>query len=261
MAPSLREETADQLVHIVRRLGSQASFGRILLEANSRGVLSWHRTLRRYLDLLVLGGVLKVREEDVGSVNPRQTYTFQRGKPSVWSGLGVLSLHGLNWETTGMDIYSVTTDISGLLRSKLNKLDGKSVLTAALEDAVVHELKEDLERKNTGRTELVAALLATKTVDLPYLLRRADERKIGQATRLLIRKLTDTFTSLPGEAEGRTFLQTRNRFLRILRLYSARGHLKLIDRPGKGRVGIKTVRSLSPSQLVSAAGKQLGVQG
>lgn len=260
MAPPLRHDTASQIVRFVGKLRGQASFGRILVEANRQGVIAWHRTLRRYLDLLVQARVLKVRERDVGSVNLQQLYTLSDSSPRLWTGLAALRLHGLNWEVSDKELYQVNTDLEATVRAKAFSIMGKEKLVAGLEDTLVHELERDaVEQK--GVTELVAAMLATRTVDLPYLLRRADAHRMGQTVRRLIQKIAETFTSLPGDAEGRVYLEARTRFLKILREYNSRGVFKLVETRGVGRRGLALVENLSPDQIVSIAGKQLGVQG
>lgn len=256
----MKPETALRIFRIVGRLKGRASFGNILLEANRQGVLSWHRTLRRYLDLLVQARVLKVRERDVGSVNLQQLYTLADSNPHLWTGLAALRLHGLNWEVSDKELYQVDTDLEATVRAKAFTITGKEKLVAGLEDTLVHELERDAVEQ-TGVTELVAAMLATGTVDLPYLLRRADSHQMGQTVRRLIQKIAETFTSLPGDAEGRVYLEARTRFLKILRGYNSRGVFKLVETRGLGRRGLALVESLSPDQIVSAAGKHLGVQG
>jgi hypothetical protein len=260
MAPSLRQETAREIISIVKKLEARASFRTILVEANSTGVIADHRTLRRYLDLLVQARVLKVRERDVGSVNPQQLYTAIDSKTHLWVGPVAMRLHGLNWDVPDNQLYQITTDLEAMVRGRSQTVQEKTRLVASLEDVLIHELKRDSEEE-TGTTELVAAMLATRTLDLPYLLRRADGLTIGRTTRLLFRKITETFTSLPGDAEGRTFLEARARFLKILRYYNSKGVLRLVETPGKRRHGLTAVQSLTPAQIVSATGKQLGISG
>ena len=260
MSPPLREETFRELISIVERLGSKASFRRILFEANARGVLSWHRTLRRYLDLLVLGEVLRVREKDVGSVNPRQTYTLISKAPRLWTGSKVLQLEGLNWEIADNDLYQVKVDLSALARARLLKMDGRRILATCVEDALVYNLKRDLEEE-TGGIELVAGMLATRPVDLSYLLRRADALRIGEVVRSLMERLIEIFTGKVGDAEAKTFMETRKRFLTIAKTYRERGLIQLLDRHARRKSQVRIVAGLSPAQIVSAAGKQLGVSG
>jgi hypothetical protein len=260
MAPPLRAHTAEQLLRIVGKLKGEASFRNILREASSQGVLAWNMTLRRYLDLLVQAQVLKVSEHDVGSVHPRQLYTKSSTKPVLWTGLTALKLHGLNWDIPDTQLTRTETDLEAVARAKIHALNGKPKLVASLEDALVHEVESDATRQ-TGAIELAAAILATRTVDLPYMLRRADSQNLGQTVRRLFKKITETFTSLPGDVDGRAFLETRTCFLKILRGYNSRGHVKLVEARGRGQLGLDIVEGLRPEQIVSVAAKQLGVSG
>jgi hypothetical protein len=261
VAPPLKQTTAEQLVAAVRRLGGDASFRKILLEANSQGLLADHRTLRRYLDLLVDARIMRVREHDVGSVNLQQLYTVVSSKAQLWFGPIAMRAHGLSWDVPETQLYPLlTADLEVMLRAKPYLDHGQRKLLVGLEDNLVFELGRDTE-EDTGTTELVAAMLATKALDLAYLFRRADSRGNGRTVRVLFKKITDTFTSLPGDVEGRVFLETRTRFLKILRYYNSKGILRLVDRPGRGALGLAIVSNLTANQIVSAAGKQLGVTG
>jgi hypothetical protein len=248
-------------MNIIRSQGGQASFSTILVEAQRRGTLAWHRTLRRYLELLVQGGVLSEKKRDVGSVNPQQLYSPTEKKPTIYSGPKVLELHGLNWDTPLRGLYPVSTDIVGLLRSKPVVLSGRHRLAASREDSLAYEIRRDAD-KTTGTVELVTALAATQTLDLFYLLRRSDELEIGKTIRLLFQKLIHTFTGIAqGGADGKIFLATRERFLQILRQYSKQKALSLLETPGRGAHGIKMVESLTSEHILNATGKQLGITG
>ncbi len=260
MPPLLRESTAAELVRIIKESEKPISFGQILVQANLRGVLSWHRTLRRYLDLLVQSRLLKVEERDVGSVNPQQLYTIQHVKARLWTGFEALAFHGLNWDTPSSDLYPVLTDLAALVRSRPLARKSMTRLFTGLEDSLAYELLRDLARESGG-SELVTGLLATRPVDLAYLLRRSDLLGIGGSTRQLMSRIVDTYLSIPQDVDGRVFLQTRERFLKLQHLYATRGSLRLLETPGRGRLGIGLVKGLSPAQIVSASGKQLGVTG
>ncbi len=260
MSPRLKEYTAQYLVNAVKRLGAEASFGRILLEANREGILAWHRTLRRYLDLLVLGQVLRVEKRDVGSVNPQQLYTVRNNQATVWVGPRVLKEHGLNRDTEDTDMYTVKIDPEGLVRSKPISVNGQPRLAASLEDNIIYELQRD-KLEHMGGAELATALLATRPVDLPYLLRRSDKLGLGSTTRRLLRTIINTFTSLPGDVEGHVFLSTRKNFLRILRQYSSRGFLKLLDSKHVQPSQELSIKHSNASWIVATSAKQLGVSG
>jgi hypothetical protein len=245
---------------IIDSQGGQASFSTILVEAQRRGALAWHRTLRRYLDLLVQGGVIAEKKRDVGSVNLQQLYRITHRKPTVYAGLKILELYGLNWDTPLRSLYPVATDLVGLLRSKSVTLESRQVLAASKEDSLAQEVRRDAD-KTTGTLELVSALAATQTLDLPYLLRRSDELRIGRTVRLLFQKLIQTFSEVLPDVDGKIFLATRERFLKILRQYSKQKALSLLETPGRGVHGIKIVESLTSEHILNAAGKQLGITG
>lgn len=247
-------------MNIISSQGGQASFSTILVEAQRRGALAWHRTLRRYLDLLVQGGVLAEKRRDVGSVNPQQLYSLTRRKPTVYSGPKILELHGLNWDTPLRGLYPVTTDLVGLLRSKPAMLPGRQRLAASKEDSLAHEVRRDAD-KTTGTLELVSALAATQTLDLAYLLRRSDELEVGETVRRLFQKLIQTFTGIHKDADGKILLATRERFLQILRQYAKQKALSLLETPGRGSRGIEMVNALTAAHILNAAGKQLGITG
>jgi len=260
LSPPLRESIIEELLETIGNLGPEASFNRILAEASRRGTLAWHRTLRRYLDLLVQAGRLKVDERKVGSVHPQQLYSIRQTRPSLWAGPAILQIHGLNWDIPDDDIYSFTTDLAAITRAKQVKLGGKELLAAGREDCIVQETRRD-DQKKTGTIELVVAIVATHHLDLHYFFKRSDELKIGQAARLLLERLAEIFTGPALETDARTFLACRERFLKILRTYSREKSLEGSVVSGKGRRGLGLVRALTPLQIVKAAGKQLGLTG
>lgn len=255
----LSPSTASQIVMIATDLGEGASFRRIWLEARRRGVISRDRSLRKYLDLLVASRVLKVRKVKVGAPLPKEIYRRAGRRPLVLAGLGCLQKHGLNWEGEG-ELHPIGIDLEGVVRGLLHQLNGKNVLLASLEDGLLYELRLDHE-KRTGSTEFVGAMLATRPVDLPYLIRRADQWRLGKAARLLLRRLLDLFSSKPDVEDIATYLAVRDKFLRIMRNYASHGVDRLIDSRATGTIALRVVKHLSEEQVLAAAGKQLGVRG
>jgi len=247
---------ARELTKIVTKLGDAASFRNILREAARSGVLRENKTLRLYLNLLIAGNVLRVRSRDVGSVRLQQLYRVNSEKPEVMVGLAVLGRHGLNWDVPEEARRIVSTDFRGLARSRLFN----SVLMAPLEDCLVHELYMDA-RKRTGSITFVTAILSTRRLDLPYLLWRADELRVGRALRLLFNRILEVVSSRETETAASVFISVRTRFLKIARQYSQSGFWKLIDEEGAGNLGVQIVRNLTEHDIVIAAGKQLGVTG
>jgi len=247
---------ARQLTKIVTALGGTASFRSILREAARASVLRDNETLRLYLDVLVASKVLMVRTRDVGSVRLQQLYSVSSSTAKVSVGLAVLRTHGLNWDVPITEIRIVSTDFEGLARSKLSE----SILMASLEDSLIHELYEDSTR-NTGTISFVIAIISTRRLDLPYLLKRADQMHVGRATRLLFSRILEIVSSRETEVAASVFLAVRARFLKIARQYSQSGFWKLVDERGVGNLGIGMVRNLTEHDIIMAAGKQLGVTG
>jgi len=253
---TLDPNKAREVAEIALRLDGAASFRNILSEAAELGILKEHKTLRRYLNLLVRGNILRVRMLDVGSVYPKQIHYVNMKNPQVWVGLAVLGKYGLNWDVPDTEMYTVSTDFEGLTRSH----DFDSVLTASLEDCLIHELYRDA-KKNTGTSTLVISVLATRKLDLPYLVRRADQMRVGKATRLAFTRILQITSSSETEVAASTFLAVRDRFLGIVRQYTRSGLWKLVERKGVGNLGLRMIRHLSEHDIVVAAGKQLGVTG
>ena len=249
-----------ELLETISSLGNQASFNRILAKASGRGTLAWHRTLRRYLDLLVQAGCLKVEEREVGSVNRQQLYSIKQSRPTLWAGPAILRIHGLNWDVPDDDLYSFTTDLAALTRARQMNLGKKQLLAAGREDCLAQEIRHD-DQKKTGTIELVVAIIATRHIDLHYFFKRSDELEIGQAVRLLLQRLAEIFTGPALETDPRTFLVCRERFLKILRTYSKEKSLEESVTSRKDRRGLALVKTLTPLQIVKAAGKQLGLIG
>ncbi len=256
MARALDGDRARRLPRVVRELGGRASFGNIMTEAARQGVLRRHETLRRYLDLLVLGGVLGVRLRDVGSVQRQQLYTVKSMRPKITVGLAVLGRHGLNWDVPESEMRRISTDFEGLTRAAAFD----HTLMGSLEDSLVHELYSDA-KKSTGAVSFVVAMLATRKVDLPYILKRADELHAGVALRQIFIRILKTMSSSETEVGASVFFAVRNRFLNIARQYSRSGFWRLVESKGVGQVGLGVVEGVNDYDIVVAAGKQLGVTG
>jgi len=247
---------AEELIGIVEALDNAASFRNIMREAARVGVFKEHKTLRRYLDLLVNGKALRMRTRSVGSVNLQQLYTVNSRKPEVYVGLAALRRYGLNWEIPETDLRRVPTDFDGLVRSRA--LD--SALMASIEDCLIREFHRDIGRKS-GAISFVIAIISTRILDLPYLLRRADEMRLGISLRLLFKRILEVVSSRETEVAASVFMAVREHFLKIARQYSQSGLWKLIDEKGVGNLGFRTVSSLSEHEIIMTAGKQLGVTG
>jgi len=251
---------AAQILKIVGDLGDRVSFRAVWLEARKRGILSRDRAVRSYLDLLLAAGSLSVKCVRTKAPYPKEVYRVTGRKPVVFAGLQCLQHHGLTWESKGNDLQPIASDLEGVMRGHIFQLGARRIVMAGLEDCLIHELGEDA-KKGTGYTELVAAMLATKSVDLPYMLRRADQRGLGKTVRFLLKRLEGLFASKPDVEDLVTFVSVRERFLRIMRNYASHGVDELIEEDGRGTLGLKIVRSLSDDDILAAAGKQSGARG
>jgi hypothetical protein len=247
---------ARMLVSVVHAIKSSASFRGILLEASRRGILKDHKTLRRYLDLLVESEVLAVELRDVGSVRLQQLYTVRSNRPKITVGLAVLRWHGLNWDVPETEMRKVFTDYEGLVRSALFE----NALMASLEDSLVHETYMDA-KKRTGAVSFVVAMLTTRKLDVPYMLTRADEMRVGKALRRMFRRILETTSSRETEVSASVFFPVRSRFLNIARQYAQSGFWKILESKGVGELGLHIVESLTDYDIIMTAGKQLGVTG
>jgi len=256
MPATLDASKARHLVDIVRTLGKGASFRNILRESAHENVIRENETLRRYLNLLLVSGVLKMRARDVGSVYPQQLYSVASDRPRVSVGLACLKRHGLNWEISEKELQVTQTDFEGVVRSKV--ID--SVLTASLEDCLVQALHDD-SKHDTGATSFVVAMISTRRLDFPYLIRRADEMHVGAALRLLFTRVLNIVSSKEVKVTASVFLPVRASFLKIARQYAQRSFWKLLEEKGVGGLGVDIVSNLTEHEIVMAAGKQLGVTG
>lgn len=256
MPRTLDPRKAEELAHIVEGLDGAASFRSVMRAAARARVLKENKTLRRYLDVLVYGKVLKMRTRDVGSVNLQQLYTVSSRKPEIWVGLGALRSYGLNWEVPETDLQPVSTDYHGLVRSRV--IDTKTM--ASLEDCLIHELYRDAKGR-TGGISFVIAIISTRALDLPYLLRRADEKHLGKTLRFLFNRILRIVSSRQTDVAASVFIAVREQFLKIARRYTQTGFWKLVDEKGGGDLGVQTAIRLSDYEVIMSAGKQLGVTG
>ena len=257
MPKSLDGLKAKELVAAIEKLGDASSFRNLLKETAREGIIKDNKTLQAYLDLLVAGKVLEVHTRDVGSVYRQELYILKTDKPKIWVGLGILQRHGLNWDFSPSDIRPVLTDFDGLVRSK----SFEAGRMASLEDCLADEVYTD-SKKNTGTLSLVAAMIATKKVDLPYLLRRADQIHVGKAMRSLFRRILEITSSNRTDLDATSFLAVREHFLKIVRQYTITGFWKIVESEnGKGNLALSIVKGLSESDIVVPAAKQLGVVG
>lgn len=256
MARALDAEKARKVASIVRGFGGSASFRNIMVEAARQGALRRHETLRRYLDLLVKSEVLSVQLRDVGSVNLQQLYRVRSKRPRITVGLTVLRSHGLNWDVLEVESRRVFTDFEGLVRAVVFE----DVLAGSLEDSLVHELYRDA-RRGTGAVSFIVAMVATRKLDLPYILGRGDGMHVGRALRRLFIRVLEAASSSETEVTASVFFAVRTHFLKVARQYAQSGFWKLLESRGVGELGFHIVDNLSDYDIIMTAGKQLGVTG
>jgi hypothetical protein len=189
-----------------------------------------------------------------------ELYSVRSTRARIQVGLSVLIYYGLSWEIEEPDIVSVYSDIAALVRAKSIRLSSGMILAGCLEDCVAYELERDA-RTRRGTSELLVPIIATKPLDLPYMLDRADHIGVGRTIRVLFRRISETFISPGSISDGRAFLATRDTFLKLMRQYARSSALKMLDEKGKGSDGIANVSGLSESVIVNLAAKQIGATG
>jgi hypothetical protein len=252
----------NEIIDTIRRLerkGEEPTFNSVLRDLAERRVLVFHRTLRKYLDLLLLGKVLKVehRKTMQPNIRPKQIYhsTARIDEPIIEAGERALLFRGLNWDIPSPISLHVKTD---LLALSLSTISG-GIVYAALEDALVYSLKLiPMHRPSRAAEVLVfaVALLATQKIDYTYLLNRAKQQ--GQDKRItgilasIDRALS---TSNPGVQDVPTLYELRKQ-------YAPRRKALLDSIKETDRKIVKIYQeTVNPNEVVEYAGKQLGLRG
>ena len=240
-------------VHVLRSvlkavgaLGSagRPSFNELLGRLRSEGVVSNHRSLRTYLDLLVASKSVRMRSEPSSpNVRRRQVYAATGRGPFVQVGEGAMRFHGLRWDTGSDSLREVKLDLEGVARGTLDS----GVLYGSVEDTVVDALgsARGTEGKALART-YSAALLVSARLDEGYLLRRAEAGKVQEEARELL-------------CELRWVLYAPRVPLRDVKaLYGVRRASSPLRRGGRAARPRWTL--FSPEGLLDVVGKQLGVK-
>lgn len=242
-------------VENLKKQRSEPTFNSLAQELAQRQILAFRRSLRRYLDLLSVSGVFGIKYEKTSQPNIRkkQVYSIIKKDPLVEAGVGALLFHGLNWNVPHPKSHRVKTDFQGLALSKL----ANSTVYASLEDSIV-ELISSIGKKNEELLVFITALLATKKVNLNYILSRA-HRKGDETTRVLcalLLAIEDTLATPKPQVED------------IAALFKLRETYSQLKRPP-----IHTLMSIDASvqklskdiltqeQVLEYAGKQLGIRG
>lgn len=251
-----------EILETTGKLESQGlvpTFNTILSELSAKRVLSFHRSLRKYLDLLVFAKLLTVKYEKATQPNIRekQIYHTADNQASMEAGEKALLLHGLNWDIPSPKSLIVRTDLQALA---LATVSGNKVY-ASLEDTIVQSLKVLAGRYPERAQELVVfatALLATQKMDFNYLLNRAKEAGVEKGIIGILLEIDRTFASpYPNVEDITTLYELRNRYADHRRqlLKSIEGTSQVI---GSEYLPKYTV---SQNQVVEYAGKQLGLVG
>ena len=243
----LLAESVVRSIQVLRKEGTESTFNAIMRYLRSRRILSNHRSLREYLDFLVISGLLSVRMEPTRQPNmrPKQVYSVTHDGPFVEAGEKAMVFHGLNWTLPNTPSVKVRTDLEGVVRGRLQ--EGR--LYASLEDTIVENLASIKGKKGIGLVlSYCAALLATKKVDRSYLMQRAGERGVSQITKELLGEIDYVFASSnPGSED-------------IKSLYAIRKWSQSIHRRLPPRLPQPNWSLLSEDELVDVVGKQLGVK-
>jgi hypothetical protein len=252
-----------EILHTVMKLeneGKEPTFNTILGELSAKRILEFHRSLRKYLDLLVLAKVLSVTHKETTQPNIREKqvyHTVAKGnqQPIVEAGEKALLIHGLNWDIPSPMSVSAKTDLRGLA---LAKVSGNKVY-ASLEDAIVQSLKV-LPKLHPARSSeiivFVTALLATSKIDFDYLLSRSKEEGMEKKILGILLKIDKTLASAnPNVEDIRTLYELRNRYY-----HTRKQLLKSIQRTQANTAHIRT-DIVSSNEVIEYAGKQLGIRG
>lgn len=247
------------ILQTVRRLGNEGkepTFNTILQELSAGRILEFHRSLRKYLDLMVYAKLLTVRHERTTQPNIRekQVYHIAAHRPIVEAGEKALLFHGLNWDLPSPMSVSARTDLQGLALATISD----HIIYASLEDAIVQSLKVLPKRYPSRAPELIVfatALLATQKVDFQYLLGRAKEEGIMKEIFGILLEIDATLASAQPDVEDiRTLYELRNNYYHLRKPL-----LKALE-----SFQVKTNRRqhiVSANEVVEYAGKQLGIKG
>lgn len=246
-----------QTVTSLENEGKEPTFNTILHELSGRRILEFHRSLRRYLDLLVYAKLLTVKHERTTQPNIRekQVYHIAARHPIVQAGEKALLFHGLNWDLPSPMSVSARTDLQGLALATISD----HIVYASLEDAIVQSLKVLPKRYPRRAPELIVfatALLATQKVHFHYLLRRANEEGVMKEIVGILLQIDDTLASAQPDVEDiRTLYELRNNYYHLRKPL-----LKSLE-----SFQVKTNRQrqhiVSANEVIEYAGKQLGIRG
>jgi hypothetical protein len=232
-------------VEALKKEGTEPTFNAVLAYLSSRRMLSNHRSLRAYLDIMVKSGLLSLRKEPVKqpNVRPRQVYSITGSDPLIEAGERAMLFHGLNWTLPSRSSIKTKTDIEGLVRARIEH----ETVYGSLEDAIVETLAKSKNSQRVFRAlTFGAAMLATRKFDHGYLMQRAKGKEVEGLVQGLLDEITYLLDSPKPEVDDiRTLYEIRNR------LVSQR---RTSLRPKSRKF------PLSADEMVDVIGKQLGVK-
>jgi hypothetical protein len=232
-------------IEVLKKHGTKPAFNSILTYLSSRRILSNHRSLRAYLDIMVKSGLLSLRKETIKQPNvpPRQVYSITSRGPLVEVGDRAMLFYGLNWTIPSRSSIQVKTDIEGLARGQV----GKTTMYGSLEDTIVEMLSRNKNTERLYRTlTFCAAMLATKKFDQSYLIQRAKQRHVEDLVEGLLEEIDYLLnTSRPEVDDIRTLYAIRKRLVNF-----PRTSFRLKSR----------TYPLSLDETIDIIGKQVGVK-
>jgi hypothetical protein len=232
-------------VEALKKERVEPTFNALLGYLSSRKILSNHRSLRGYLDLMMKTGVLRLREEAVKqpNVRPKQVYSLSGRGPIVEAGEKAMVFHGLNWTIPIQSTVKVKTDMEGLARARI----ASGIVYGSLEDAIVETLAKTKNRQGASRAlTFAAAMLATRRIDYGYLMQRAKREGVDRLVGGLMGEINYVLHSpKPAVEDVRTLFAIRRELA---------NHRKTPVQTGSQRF------PLSLDEMIDIIGKQLGVK-
>lgn len=236
----LRPAVAERILGLIPR-NRDISFSEIERATRARNLLSHHRFVRRYMDVLVASGAVKVSLRRMRPPLHDQQLYRRVGPPRILVGVGVLELvHGLRFTGYEREIRRIETDMLGI--SLGIRKDGK--IYGSVEDCLVYSFREST-LQGEPYMDFVTMIYTTTKTDNDYMLMRARFSKIE---KLLNNYFTQVDSALrtnepPGGIRLSAFIKARDTYLRC--------HGRQMFQARAGRVLI------APAEVVEAVAKQL----
>jgi hypothetical protein len=251
-SPLVLSEILNAIKNLENR-GEEPTFNTIMNDLSTRRILSFHRSLRKYLDLLVFAKLLTVKHGMTVQPNIRekQIYHTKDSRATLEAGEKALLIRGLNWYLPAPKSVYFKSDLEALA---LGAVSGNKVY-ASLEDSIVQSLK--VLSRFPEIVVFATALLATQKIDFRYLLQRAREEGIEEEIIGILKTIDDTFASKDPDVEDiLTLYKLRDNYARI-----RKSLLKALHGAPTAQKDSHLAEFITPNQVVEYAGKQLGIKG